>query len=162
MKKLHKNDYFITKAYQPILLLDTIRKTLESILAKKTSPFTELYSLLLKTDFGSCRSTSTENAVYYLIEKIYYEWNQGKDRSSIMLNVTEAFDQVFHEKLFHNFRKQSMDFKIADWISSFITNRSTIVVSNEFVSGNIYISSVTPQWLSLSLILYLFHNANLI
>ena len=71
MQKPHKDDYSITKAYRPIALLDTIGKALELILAKKISALTELYGLLPKTHFGGRRSTSTEHAVHYLVEKTY-------------------------------------------------------------------------------------------
>lgn len=71
MQNLYKDDYSITKVYRPIALLNIIGKVLESILAKKISVLIELYSLLIKTHFGSHRSISTKHTLYYLVEKIY-------------------------------------------------------------------------------------------
>ena len=162
MQKPHKDDYLITKAYRPIALLDIIGKALESVLAKKISALTELHGLLPKTHFGGRRGTSTEHAIHYLLEKIYKGWHQGKDTSSLMLDVTGAFDNVSHERLLHNLKKRRIDLKIVDWISSFISNRSTIIKTNKCVSDDIQISTGIPQESSLSPILYLFYNADLI
>ena len=79
-----------------------------------------------------------------------------------MLDVTGAFDNVSHEKLLHNLRKRRIDPKIVDWISSFISNRSTVIKTNECVSENIDISTGILQGSPLSPILYLFYNADLI
>ncbi len=162
MQKPYKDDYSITKAYRPIALLDTIGKALESILAKKIRALTELHGLLPKTHFGGRRETSTEHAIHYLVEKTYKRWYQGKDTSSLILDVTDAFDNVSHERLQHNLKKRRMDLKIVDWISSFISNRSTIIKTNECVSDDIQISTGIPQGSPLSPILYLFYNADLI
>lgn len=53
IQKLHKDDYLMTKKYWPIVLLDTIRKALESVLVKKISTPTKFHSFLSKTYFGS-------------------------------------------------------------------------------------------------------------
>ena len=141
MQKPYKDDYSITKAYWPIALLDTIGKALKSILAKKISANTKLYDLLLKTHFGGRRGTSTEHAVHYLVQKSYQGWHQGKDTSAFMLDVTGAFDNVSHKRLLHNLRKRRIDPKIIDWISSFISNCSTVIKTNKCVSENIDIST---------------------
>ncbi len=79
-----------------------------------------------------------------------------------MLDVTGAFDNVSHERLLLNLKKQRIDLKIVEWISSFISNRPTIIKTNECVSDDIQISTGIPQRLPLSLILWLFYNADLI
>lgn len=104
IQKPYKDDYSITKAYRPIALLDTIGKALESVLAKRISALTELHGLFLKTHFGGRCGTSTEHAIHYLLEITYKRWHQGKDTSSLMLNVTGAFDNVLHERLLHNLK----------------------------------------------------------
>ena len=49
MQKPHNDDYTLVKSYWPIALLDTIRKTLESILAKRISAIAEIHHLLPRT-----------------------------------------------------------------------------------------------------------------
>ena len=77
-----------------------------------------------------------------------------------MLDITSAFDNVSHEKLLHNLRKQRIDPMIVDWISSFISNRSTVIKTSEYISKNIDISMGIPQRSLLSPVLYFFNNAD--
>lgn len=162
MQKPHKDDYSVTKAYRPITLLDTIGKAIELILAKRISAITELYELLPKTHFGDRRSTLTVHAVYYLVERAYKGWHQGIDTFVLMLDVTGAFDNVSHPRLLHNLRKRRIDLKIVNWISCFISNRSTVIKINEYISDNIKISTGITQGSPLLPILYLFYNADFI
>ena len=44
---------------------------MEFILVKRISAIAELYNLLLITYCGGCKSSSTEYAIYLLLEQIY-------------------------------------------------------------------------------------------
>lgn len=78
MQKPQKNNYTLVKAYHPIVLLDTIRKTFGSILARKISAIIKIYYLLLGTHLSERRNTSTEYSIYYLVEKLYAAWDRNK------------------------------------------------------------------------------------
>ena len=71
MQKPHKADYTLVKSYWPIALLDTIGKTLESILAKRINAIAQIYHFLPKTNFAGRRNTSTKHAIHYLVENTY-------------------------------------------------------------------------------------------
>ena len=105
MQKPHKDDYNSIEFYRPIVLLDTIRKTLGSILTKRISATAKFHIFLLKTHFRGRRNNSTEHAIHYLVEKTSTEWEQGKELSALMLDVTVAFDNVSHFQLIHNLQK---------------------------------------------------------
>ncbi len=77
-----------------------------------------------------------------------------------MLDVTRALDNDSHEKLLYNLRKLHIELKIVDLISSFIFNILTIIKTNNYVSDNIDISIGIPWTSRLSLILYIFYNAD--
>ena len=120
MQKPHKDNYTLVKSYQPIALLDTIGKTLESIPAKKISAIAEIHHLLPKTHFGGRKNTSTKHAIHYLVEKTHSAWDQGKEASAMMLDVTGAFDNVSHSWLIYNLQKRRLDLQIIAWIASFV------------------------------------------
>lgn len=124
MQKSHKDDYFITKAYWLIKFLDIIEKALKLILVKKIGVFTKFYSVLSKTHFNDCHGISSRHIVYYLVKKIFKRQHKKKDIFIFMLDVTSTFNNIFHKKFFHNFRKRYIDLKVVDWILSFISNRS--------------------------------------
>ena len=71
LRKLGKPDYTTAKAYRPIALLNTLRKALEFILAKRITYLAETYELLPHNHFGARRARSTEHALHYIVERIY-------------------------------------------------------------------------------------------
>lgn len=71
MQKPHKNNYLLVKFYCLIALLNTIEKTLESILTKKISAIAEIHHSLPKTHFGGRKNTSIKHSIHYLVEKTY-------------------------------------------------------------------------------------------
>ena len=74
LKKPGKEDYTIPKAYRPIALLNTLGKTLESIVAKKITYLAEKHRLLPDTHMGARRGKSTESALELLTEQIHTVW----------------------------------------------------------------------------------------
>lgn len=162
MQKPYKNNYTLVKAYRPILLLDTIGKTFESILARRISAITEIHHLLPNTHFSGRRNTSTEHAVHFLIKKKYAAWDRGEEASALMLDITGAFYNVSQLRLIHNLQKKRLDPQIISWIASFTQNRSIIIKTNECSSNLVHISTGIPQGSPLLPILYLFYNADLL
>lgn len=69
--KTPKNNYNLIKAYCPMMLLDTIEKTFESILARKISAITKIYHLLTDTHFSGKKNIPLEYVIYFLVEKKY-------------------------------------------------------------------------------------------
>ncbi len=66
----------------------------------------ETYQLLLRTLLGGQKGVSTEHAVHTLMKVIQKVWNSDTSVTSLlMLNVSEAFDNVSHQRLLHNLKK---------------------------------------------------------
>jgi hypothetical protein len=66
--KLGKKNYHIPKAYRPIVLLNTIGKALESVIASRISYMVETHNILPPTHLGGCKGISTEHIVLYLVD----------------------------------------------------------------------------------------------
>lgn len=61
----------LIKIYQLIVLLKTIRKTLELIFKKKIIAITKILYILSNIYFNKKKNTSTNYVVHFLIKKIY-------------------------------------------------------------------------------------------
>lgn len=70
LKKSQKENYIISKVWQPIALLNTMGKILESILAAKISYFTKEYQLIPSTQMGDHLEKFTKTVLKLLIEQI--------------------------------------------------------------------------------------------
>jgi hypothetical protein len=82
--------------------------------------------------------------------------------SLLLLNVSEAFDNVSRPRLLHNLRKSRVNQTLARWINSFLSNQSTTLKLQEYTAPSALIQTGMPQESPLSPILYLFYNADLI
>ncbi|HEY9844899.1 MAG TPA: reverse transcriptase family protein, partial [Candidatus Caenarcaniphilales bacterium] len=164
LRKPGKDDYTQPKAYRPIALLNTLGKIMESVIAKRISYLVETYKLLPQTHMGGRRMTSVETAVQLLVEKTHAAWKkQGSWVVSILsLDVEGAFDNVSHARLVHNLKKRRIPAIIVYWIESFLANRATYITLEKKRSDPFYRPTGIPQGSSLSPILYLFYNADLL
>ena len=164
LRKPGKDDYTVPKAYRPIALLNTMGKIMDAIIARRISYVTEMHQLLPSTHIGGRKGRSTDHALHVIIEKIYEAWNSPDPQvaSLLLLDVSGAFDNVSHVRLLHNLRKRRIDERTVRWIASFLEDRSTVISFDTFRSEAYKTTTGIPQGSPLSLILYLFYNADLV
>jgi hypothetical protein len=87
-------------------------------------------------------------------------WERDINKIVILLslNVVEVFDTMSHDWLIHDLRKR----KILKWMISFLKECSITLTVNRRMIAFFSIQTEMSQNFSLSLILYLFYNANLL
>jgi hypothetical protein len=71
IKKLEKDDYIVLKAYRLIALLNTLSKSLESIIDRKIFYLTKTHRLLLDTQMRVRRDKFIESALKLLTKQIH-------------------------------------------------------------------------------------------
>ncbi len=79
-----------------------------------------------------------------------------------MMDVSSAYLNTSHQRLLHNLRKKRIDIKVIGWVASFLTNRQTIVKTNEHTTPKLFIDLGLPLGLPFSSIFYLFYNRDLL
>jgi len=100
-----KPHYDVPKAYQPIVLLNTMWKVLSVIVADQISFLTENYQLLPRNHFGGCPGWTTTDAMHLLTLRIKAAWHAGKVAAVLFLDIKGAFPNTVPERLVHNLRK---------------------------------------------------------
>ena len=162
LRKQGKGDYQLAKSYRPVVLLNTLGKFLEAVIARRISYAMETAGLLPKTHLGGRRSISTDHAIHNMIDRIKTAWGKGKPVVSLlMLDVSEAYDNVSYDRLLHNLRKRRLG-QLVPWVKAFLSNRSTRIRMPEGVSDRISTPTGIPQGSPISPIFYLIYNADLI
>ncbi|KAJ5544111.1 reverse transcriptase [Penicillium frequentans] len=163
IRKPGKPDYTTPKAYRPIMLLCTLGKALESVIATRLSFLVEEYRLLPETHIGGRVGRSCDHALHLLLERVYEAWRQDDRVASLLtLDVSGAFDNVSHKRLIHCLRMRRIPVDIVQWITSFLSDRHTTLLLQEGDMGRGPVATGIPQGSPLSPILYLFYNADLI
>jgi hypothetical protein len=164
LKKLEKKNYTNVKTYKSIALLNTFEKVLKSVIARRINDLTKTHDLLFVNQMNERKSRSCETILKLLTKQIHTIWNMSKDKITTLLsmNVIEAYDHVSREKLLHNLKKRRISTWIVAWVDNFMQDKkiNLIVSAKQTSMSNVNVD--ISQKSSMSSILYLFYNANLL
>ncbi len=163
LRKSGKPSYSDPGAWRPIALLNTIRKLIESLMAKRLSQAAEEYKLLPDTQMGARPGRSTETALELLTAQVKTIWGSGKFVASLLsLDISGAFNTVNPTRLLDVLRKKGFPGWIVRWIRAFMTNRKTTLVIQGHETTAFPVLAGVPQGSPLSPILFLFYNSELL
>ena len=78
------------KAYRPIVLLSTLGKAREAVIANRLAYLADVHHLLPSRHTGGRKLASTEHAMHLLLQRIHQAWAEGKVASLLLLDVSGA------------------------------------------------------------------------
>ena len=150
--------------YWLIALLDTMSKTLKSIMIKRLSDITETHHMLSNAQMRTRRKQFMISALNLLVDQVHAVWSCKIKYMIFMLSldVAEAFNHVLHTKLLHTLRMKKTSNYIVEWTRSFLKNRESSLIVDEQISVMQWVNADISQRFLISSILFLFFNASLI
>jgi hypothetical protein len=164
LKKLNNSNYTNFKTYRFIALFNILDKALKSIIVKRISNLAETHKLLFETQMSERRKRACETTLKLFTKQIHIVWNMSKNKMTTLLNlnVIDAYDHVSRERLIHNLRKRRISNWIIAWTDNFMQNKCTTLRINEQSTFMNQIKVDISQNSFVSLILYLFYNADIL
>ena len=163
IRKPGKAAYDVPGAWRPIALLNTIGKLVEALTANRLRDIAEEYCLLPNTQMGARRGRSTETALELLVEQVRTVWTSKKHVASLLsLDISGAFDIVNPTRLLDTLRRKRIPGWLVRWVQAFMTDRTTTLVIQGQESEPFSVEAGVPQGSTLSPILFLFYNAELL
>lgn len=87
LRKPGKDDYPQPKSYRPIVLLNTLGKALEAVIANRLAYLADVHHHLPSRHTGGWKLASPEHAVHFLIQRIHQAWAECKVASLLLLDV---------------------------------------------------------------------------
>jgi len=82
--------------------------------------------------------------------------------SLLSLNKKNAFDNVMHSRLLHDMKKRKVSRLFLEFVKNFLKDQCIMITINDYMMMKCSMNINISQDSSLSLILYLFYNVNLL
>ena len=143
--------------YRPISLLPIISKVFERLLNNHIVAHLEAHHLFSDKQYGFRKSRSTADLLTVISERFYRALDRLGEVRAVALDISKAFDRVWHAGLLHKLRSYGISGKLLDIISSFLRDRKIKVVIDGQSSSIYCINSGVPQGSILGPILFLLY-----
>ena len=108
--------------YRLISLLVSLSKIVEKI------AYIRLYNFLLEIGFliplqsGFRPGDSTVNQLMYIVHTIYHTLEQGKEVRMVFLDISKAFDKVWHKGLLYKLEVIGIQDPLLSWLKSYLSH----------------------------------------
>ena len=133
------------KNYRPLTLLPVVRKVFEKLVNNRIADHLEKYGLYSDFQYGFRSSRSTADLLAVVSDRIARAFNRPGPNRAVVLDISKAFDRVWHAALLHKLKSYGISGQIFGLISSFLSNRRLRVVLDGKSSQEYPVNAGVPQ-----------------
>ena len=120
----HKGAKDSVANYRPISLLSCMSKVVERQVYNELYNFCMENGLLSEKNSGFKKKVGTIDQLISLTNKIYQGLDDGEEIAMIFLDLSKAYDRVWHTGLLHKLKKIGIRGSLLDWFKSYLTGRT--------------------------------------
>ena len=155
---LHKkSDKNIMNNYRPISLLSCVGKILEKIVFKHVFNYLRDHALITLCQSGFIPGDSTVNQLAQIYHLLYKALDEKKDMRIVFLDISKAFDKVWHDGIIFKLRAMGIDGHLLEWFKDYLRQRHQRVVIGSCSSEWGEIKAGVPQGSVLGPLLFLIY-----
>ena len=156
VQPVHKKENRQMKTnYRPISLLPICSKILEKIVFDQVYTFLNVNNLLSKNQSGFRSGDSTIYQLLSITTTIYETFEKYDETRAIFLDISKAFDKVWHEGLLFKLKCNGISGTLLNFFENYLFNRHQRVVLNGQESDWMTIKAGVPQGSVLGPLLFL-------
>ena len=153
ISKPNKLVYDNPKSFHPIILLNTISKLIEKVIAERLQFYVVKNNFIHHSQLGSLKFKSTTDAGIALTYIIRSGWIKNKTTSILAFDIAQFFPSLNHHLLTFSLTKASLNPKVISFFENFLVKRKTNYMWNEFFSPMYEVNVGVGQGSALSPIL---------
>jgi len=132
-------------SYRPISLTSNMCKAMEAMVTRRLNYHLETGGHISPDQSGFRKGHSTIDHIVRLEHEIRVAQANRQYLAAIFLDFSKAFDMVWHGGLLEKLAKKEVKGKMANFIQSFLKNRSLSVRVGQDISESIAMQNGTPQ-----------------
>ena len=133
------------KNYRPVSLLSVVSKVFEKLVNNRIVDHLEKCSLFSNFQYGLRCSRSTADLLTVVSDRIARAFNRYGATRAVALDISNAFNRVWHAGLIHKLKSFGISGQIFGLISSFLSNWRLRVVLDGKSSQEYLINAGVPQ-----------------
>lgn len=143
-------------------MLSCLGKIFEKIITNRLTFWAETMKVIAPGHMGGRRSHSTEDALLLLTTWIKEKWRDGEVVSALSPDVKSAYPSVHKKRLWYILHEHRCPNYLQHLIRGFLSERSTVLRLQDFLSTAFDCEDGLPQGSPLSVILYIIYNSPLL
>ena len=133
------------KNYLPLSLLSVVSKVFEKLVNIRIVGHLEKCGLFSDFHNGFRSSRSTADLLTVVSDRIARAFNRSGATRAVALDISKAFDRVWHAGLLHKLKSYGISGQIFALISSFLSNRQLRLVLDGKSSQEYSVNAGVPQ-----------------
>ena len=133
------------KNYCPVSLLSVVSKVFEKLVNNRILDQQENCGLFCDSQYGFRSSRSTADLLAVVSDRIARAFNSFRATRAVALDISKAFDRVWHAGLLHKLKSYGIASQIFGLISSFLSSRQLCVVLDGKSSQEYPVNAGVPQ-----------------
>ena len=145
------------KNNHPVSLLSVVSKVFEKLVNNRIADHLEKCGLFCDFQYGFRSSRSTADLLTVVSDRIARAFNRSGATRAVALDISKAFDRVWHAGLLHKLKSYGVSGQIFGLISSFLSNRWLRVVLDGISSQEYPVNVGVPEGSILGLTLFLLY-----